>query len=394
MTRPPTRPRRCPPLAGQPAFVVVALGASRTGDRHSAAAIAELSQLGAALTSLVAAAPGALIAITSRGATAIDDPAADFYGPGSSRHVPFDPDRPGRPARHRDRRTGHAGRYSGHFAGRPGRTQPDGRGAGHLGHRAGGRRDPPAVPGCRDAGTRALARLSFLRGLNTPMAEPARAPQPRPADTPTLDFERPVVDLERKIEELIRVSGGASELRPQIALLESRARELQQKIFAELTPVAEGAAVAPPCPPVHAGLHRTAVRRLRRAARRPPLRRRPRHRRRVRAVRRQADADPGSPEGAQHEGEGPAQLRPAQAGGLPQGAAPDGAGGARRAAHRLPRSTPRAPTPASTPRSAGRPRRSPRTWRSWPACRSRSSARSSARGARAARWRWASRIGS
>ena len=69
------------------------------------------------------------------------------------------------------------------------------------------------------------------------MAEPARAPTPvRVNDAPTLDFERPVVELERKIEELIRVSSGASELRPQIALLEARARELQQKIFAELTP--------------------------------------------------------------------------------------------------------------------------------------------------------------
>jgi len=68
------------------------------------------------------------------------------------------------------------------------------------------------------------------------MAEPATASAARVNDTPTLDFERPVVDLERKIEELIRVSGGASELRPQIALLERRARELQQKIFAELTP--------------------------------------------------------------------------------------------------------------------------------------------------------------
>ena len=56
------------------------------------------------------------------------------------------------------------------------------------------------------------------------------------ADTPTLDFERPVVALERKIEELVRVSGGTSELRPTIALLEARARELQQKIFSELTP--------------------------------------------------------------------------------------------------------------------------------------------------------------
>ncbi|HEY4393692.1 MAG TPA: acetyl-CoA carboxylase carboxyltransferase subunit alpha [Polyangia bacterium] len=68
------------------------------------------------------------------------------------------------------------------------------------------------------------------------MAEPATAPPIRVSDGPTLDFERPVVELERKIEELIRVSGGASELRPQIALLERRARELQQKIFAELSP--------------------------------------------------------------------------------------------------------------------------------------------------------------
>jgi acetyl-CoA carboxylase carboxyl transferase subunit alpha len=66
------------------------------------------------------------------------------------------------------------------------------------------------------------------------MAEPAAAAAV--ADTPTLDFERPVVALERKIEELVRVSGGAPELRPQIQLLEARARELQQKIFAELTP--------------------------------------------------------------------------------------------------------------------------------------------------------------
>ena len=67
------------------------------------------------------------------------------------------------------------------------------------------------------------------------MAETA-APLVRGSDTPMLDFERPVVELERKIEELVRVSGGAPELHPQIALLEARARELQQKIFAELTP--------------------------------------------------------------------------------------------------------------------------------------------------------------
>ena len=68
------------------------------------------------------------------------------------------------------------------------------------------------------------------------MAESSAAAVVKAPDTPTLDFERPVVELERKIEELVRVSGGAPELRPQIALLEARARELQQKIFADLSP--------------------------------------------------------------------------------------------------------------------------------------------------------------
>jgi acetyl-CoA carboxylase carboxyl transferase subunit alpha len=50
-----------------------------------------------------------------------------------------------------------------------------------------------------------------------------------------LEFERPIVDLERKIDELIRVGGSSPELRPQIAVLESRARDLQREIFAELS---------------------------------------------------------------------------------------------------------------------------------------------------------------
>src|SRR5262252_2425433 len=66
------------------------------------------------------------------------------------------------------------------------------------------------------------------------MAEEA-ARTPTPAEVPALDFERPVVELERKIEELVRVSGDAPELRPQIRLLEERAKELQQEIFADLS---------------------------------------------------------------------------------------------------------------------------------------------------------------
>ena len=66
------------------------------------------------------------------------------------------------------------------------------------------------------------------------MAEPAeRSDSPA---APVLDFERPIVELERKIEGLVKVSREAPELQPQIDLLESRARELQREIFAELTP--------------------------------------------------------------------------------------------------------------------------------------------------------------
>ena len=71
------------------ALILAALDGARTAERHSEAARAELAALGTALAKIVAAAPGALIVITSRGATTIDDPGADFYGPGSSRHVPL-----------------------------------------------------------------------------------------------------------------------------------------------------------------------------------------------------------------------------------------------------------------------------------------------------------------
>ena len=66
------------------------------------------------------------------------------------------------------------------------------------------------------------------------MAEPAER-MDSPA-APVLDFERPIVELERKIEGLVRVSREAPELQPQIDLLESRARELQREIFADLSP--------------------------------------------------------------------------------------------------------------------------------------------------------------
>ncbi len=77
-------------LATHPrALIVVALGQERTGDRHAAPAAAELGAIAAAVGDVVAGAGDALVVLTSRGATTIDDPRADFYGSGTSRHVPF-----------------------------------------------------------------------------------------------------------------------------------------------------------------------------------------------------------------------------------------------------------------------------------------------------------------
>jgi acetyl-CoA carboxylase carboxyl transferase subunit alpha len=68
------------------------------------------------------------------------------------------------------------------------------------------------------------------------MAETAeRAERTESSTGVVLDFERPIVDLERKIEALVRVGGDSTELRPQIAVLESRARDLQREIFADLS---------------------------------------------------------------------------------------------------------------------------------------------------------------
>jgi arylsulfatase A-like enzyme len=77
-------------LAQHPRLLaLVALGGTRTGDRHAPPAADELAALAAAVADIARAGAGALVIVTSRGATPIDDPQADFYGPGTSRHVPF-----------------------------------------------------------------------------------------------------------------------------------------------------------------------------------------------------------------------------------------------------------------------------------------------------------------
>jgi len=51
-----------------------------------------------------------------------------------------------------------------------------------------------------------------------------------------LDFERPVVELERKIEELRGLSGGSTDLVAEIERLEEKAEALRTKVFDKLTP--------------------------------------------------------------------------------------------------------------------------------------------------------------
>jgi acetyl-CoA carboxylase carboxyl transferase subunit alpha len=52
----------------------------------------------------------------------------------------------------------------------------------------------------------------------------------------TLDFERPILDLERKIEELKQLRTGNVDFSEEIDRLETKAARLREEIFADLTP--------------------------------------------------------------------------------------------------------------------------------------------------------------
>jgi acetyl-CoA carboxylase carboxyl transferase subunit alpha len=55
-------------------------------------------------------------------------------------------------------------------------------------------------------------------------------------DRQILEFERPIVDLERKISELKQLSTGTIDFGDEIRRLEKKARRLQEEIFADLSP--------------------------------------------------------------------------------------------------------------------------------------------------------------
>jgi acetyl-CoA carboxylase carboxyl transferase subunit alpha len=56
-------------------------------------------------------------------------------------------------------------------------------------------------------------------------------------DRAVLEFERPIVDLEQKIGELRELSGESIDFSAEIGRLERKARKLQEKVFADLTPI-------------------------------------------------------------------------------------------------------------------------------------------------------------
>ena len=137
----------------------------------------------------------------------------------------------------------------------------------------------------------------------------------------TTEFEKPLVALESKIEELKQLSGGAGvDFSDEIVKLERKAKKLQAEIFSDLSRWQIVQLARHPNRPYTLDYLQADLHRLDRAGGRPPLRRRPRHRGRAGPLRGRAGGDRRRAEGARHQGEHAAQLRHAPAGGVPQGA--------------------------------------------------------------------------
>src|SRR5262245_38549903 len=61
-------------------------------------------------------------------------------------------------------------------------------------------------------------------------------PPPQLSDRMILEFERPIIDLEKKISELRVLSTPAVDFTSEIRKLEQKARKLQKEVFADLSP--------------------------------------------------------------------------------------------------------------------------------------------------------------
>ncbi len=148
-----------------------------------------------------------------------------------------------------------------------------------------------------------------------------------------LPFEKPVVELVARVRELRELARSDRALEPELRRLEDKATKLARELFAELTPWQKVQLSRHPNRPYTLDYIARIFDGLRRAARRPHLRRRRGDRRGPCPAARALGRRRRPPEGPRRQGEGEAQLRDAAPRGLPEGAAPLRAGEPLRPAH-------------------------------------------------------------
>ena len=175
-----------------------------------------------------------------------------------------------------------------------------------------------------------------------------------------LDFEKPVAEIEAKIEELRAVEAGdsAAAIGEEIARLEAKAAAGVARPLCRAHALAEDPGRAPSRAAALPRLCRRPDHRFRAARGRSQVRRRRRHRRRLRPLPRESDLRARPRKGLRHREPAQAQFRHGAPGGLPQGRAADGDGRPLRHPGPRHRRYRRRLSRGSVPRSAGRPRRS------------------------------------
>ena len=144
-----------------------------------------------------------------------------------------------------------------------------------------------------------------------------------------LDFEKPVAELEAKVEELRAMgeSDDAVAIGEEIGRLEVKAAAALKELYAELTPWQKTQVARHPAAAALPRLHRRPDHRFHAARRRPQIRRGRGHRRRLRPLpRREPSACIGHEKGSDTESRLKHNFGMAHAGGLSQGGAADGDG--------------------------------------------------------------------
>ena len=176
-----------------------------------------------------------------------------------------------------------------------------------------------------------------------------------------LDFEKPVAELEAKVEELRAVAarGGAVSIGEELTKLEAKAAKALADLYKDLTPWQKTLVARHPQRPRFLDFVKGLITEFTPLAGDRKFARGRSHRRRLGRFRGAPVCVIGQEKGTDTKTRLAHNFGMARPGGLSQGGAADGAGRPVRRAGALPRRHRRAPFPASMPRSAARPRRSP-----------------------------------